>query len=208
VDPPQRREGEAEDDVTAVLLSAVAGPSLLDNGTPRSAPAQAAPARSSRILVGAAARRAVICIEGRPDWTQSAAFHAECAAAIEAGRDLMIDLALCPRLDSTFLGTIHDLTERADRAGVELRLQGVTPRLEELFVELGMDSVREHIVPRMLPLPTRLVPLAETSSDEASKARNLLRAHEVLAALNERNRREFDPLLAALRREVAAPPPR
>ncbi len=204
VDPPL--EGDGADDVTALLLSAAPGPSLLDNGSPRLPLAQAALRRSSRILVGAAAGRTVLCIEGRPDWAQSAAFHAECSAAIDAGRDLMIDLALCPCLDSTFLGTIHDLAERADRVGVELRLQGVTPRLEELFAELGMDRVREHIVARMLPLPTRLLPLADAAPDEASKAMHLLRAHEVLATLNERNRREFDPLLAALRREVAAPP--
>ncbi len=202
VGPPG--EGDGADDVTVLLLSAVSGPSALDNGAPRPAPAQAALPRNARILVGAVAPRVVLCIEGRPDWAQSAAFHDECSAAIDAGRDLMIDLALCPRLDSTFLGTIHDLAERADRVGVEFRLQGVTPRLEELFAELGMDRVREHIVPRMLPLPTRLLPLADPAPDEA-KAMHLLRAHEVLAALNERNRREFDPLLAALRREVPAP---
>jgi len=205
VDPPQREEADGADDVTVLLLSATPGRSLLDNGVPRPPPAQASLRRSSRILVGAAARRTVLCIEGTPDWAQSAAFHGECSAAIDAGRDLMIDLALCPRLDSTFLGTIHDLAERAERVGVELRLQGVTPRLEELFAELGMDRVREHIVARMLPLPTRLLPLADAAPDEAAKAMHLLRVHEVLATLNERNRREFDPLLAALRREVAAP---
>jgi anti-anti-sigma regulatory factor len=205
VDPPQRGEVDGEDDVTVLLLSATPGPSVLDNGALRPASEQAALPRSSRILVGAVARRTVLCIEGKPDWAQSAAFHGECSAAIDAGRDLMIDLALCPRLESTFLGTIHDLAERADRVGVEFRLQGVTPRLEELFAELGMDRVREHIVPRMLPLPTRLTPLVESAPDSASKAKHLLRVHEVLATLNERNRREFDPLLAALRREVAAP---
>jgi anti-anti-sigma regulatory factor len=205
VDPPQREGADGADDVTVLLLSAAPGPSLLDNGVLRPPPAQAAQRKSSRILVGFAAGRTVLCIEGKPDWAQSAAFHAECSAAIDAGRDLMIDLALCPRLDSTFLGTIHDLAERADRAGVEFRLQGVAPRLDELFAELGMDRVRDHVVPRMLPLPTRLLPLADAAPDEASKARHLLRAHEVLATLSERNRREFDPLLAALRREVAAP---
>jgi serine phosphatase RsbU (regulator of sigma subunit)/anti-anti-sigma regulatory factor len=207
VEPPRHPEWEVADDVTLLLLSAAPGRSLLDNGPPRPPPPQPVWPRSSRILVGAAARHTVLCIEGKPDWTQSAAFHAACCAAIDAGRDLMIDLALCPLLESTFLGTIHDLVERADRAGVELRLQGVTPRLEGLFDELGMDRVREHVVPRMLPLPGRLVPLADATT-QASKATHLLRSHEVLAALNERNRREFDPLLAALRRELAPGPAR
>jgi serine phosphatase RsbU (regulator of sigma subunit)/anti-anti-sigma regulatory factor len=206
VGPARGAEAEVADDVTVLLLSATAGRSRLDNGAPRPPPAPPAQGRSSRILIGTSAGRTVLCIEGKPDWAQSAAFHGECAAAIDAGRDLMIDLALCPRLDSTFLGTIHDLAERADRAGVELRLQGVTPWLEELFAELGMERVRDHVVPRMLPLPTRMTPLAEAAPDGGAQALQLLRAHEVLAALSERNRREFDPLLAALRREIPAPP--
>jgi serine phosphatase RsbU (regulator of sigma subunit)/anti-anti-sigma regulatory factor len=202
VDLPQPGGGDGADDVTVLLLSAASGPSLLDNGPPPPLPEKAAVWRSSRILVGEFPRRAVLCIDGQPDWALSAAFHRECASAIEAGRDLMIDLALCPRLESTFLGTIHDLAERADLVGVEFRLQGVTPGLDALFAELGMDRVREHIMPRMLPLPTRMEPLAEKASDEPSKALHLLRAHEVLAELSERNRREFDPLLAVLRSEI------
>jgi hypothetical protein len=46
-------------------------------------------------------------------------------------------------------------------------------------------------------------PLAQDQTDETSRAIHLLRAHEGLADLNDSNRREFDPLLTALRREVA-----
>ncbi|MEN8181689.1 MAG: SpoIIE family protein phosphatase, partial [Myxococcota bacterium] len=207
VDPPQRpgdgSDAEPADDVTVLLLSATPGPSVLDNRLPQLSPAPALPARRSRILSGAGPDHAVLSIQGRPDWAQSAAFHAECVAAIEAGRGLMIDLTLCPRLDSTFLGTIHDLAERAEAADVELRLQGVTPPLEGLFVELGMARVLDHMVPRMLPLPSRMEPLSDEVRDDASQALHILRAHEGLAALSEASRREFDPLLAVLRREIA-----
>jgi anti-anti-sigma factor len=158
--------------------------------------------------VGADARRTTLSIQGRGDWALSAAFHAECAAAIQAGREVMIDMTQCESLDSTFLGTIHELCERAEEADVGFRLQGVMPPVENLFEELGMKRVMDHMVPCMLPLPTRMQPLVKTEPDRASQALRLLQAHESLASLSERNRREFDPLLALLRQEISVLSPR
>jgi hypothetical protein len=72
----------------------------------------------------------------------------------------------------------------------------------------------DHIVPRMLPLPAVMEPVSGAHLDAPSRALLLLRAHEGLAALSDRNRAEFDPVLTELRREVAVltragvPPPR
>jgi hypothetical protein len=115
----------------------------------------------------------------------------------------MVDLTLCRHLDSTFLGTIHQLCALAERAGVEFRLQGVTSPVEQLFQELGMDDVIDHMAPCMLPLPTNMKPLCPGDLDRSASARFVLRAHERLAALNVRNAREFDPLLTQLRREIS-----
>ena len=38
--------------------------------------------------------------------------------------------------------------------------------------------------------------------DPAARNARMLRAHETLASLNERNRGEFDPVVSLLRREV------
>jgi serine phosphatase RsbU (regulator of sigma subunit)/anti-anti-sigma regulatory factor len=194
-----------EDDVTLLMLGATPGESRLDNGTFHTLPAaDPAPARTSfEILIGSDPDRTTFSMQGRADWTRSAVFHAECVAAIEADHRVMIDLTFCQHLDSTFLGTFHDLSERADKADVEFRLQGVTPAVDELFAELGMKRVMEHVVPRMLPLPTRMKPLVG-EGDPRARDLLILRAHESLAGLSDRNRQEFDPLLALLRREVAA----
>jgi sigma-B regulation protein RsbU (phosphoserine phosphatase) len=200
-----RRPEAQQDDLTLLLLAATPGPSRLDNGAPPPLPVPAPepPSRGAEILMGDDGARACVSIEERGDWCQSATFQTQCALALEAGRHVMVDLALCRYLDSTFLGTLHQLCELADRAGLEFRLQGVTPEVEALFEELGMRLVMDHIVPRMLPLPTRMQPLA-AEPERAARALLMLRAHEGLAALSERNRREFDPLIAQLRREVAA----
>ena len=126
------------------------------------------------------------------------------AAAIAARQSVMVDFSLCQLLDSTFLGTVHLLCESADRCDVEFRLQGVTPEVEALFQELGMKNVMEHIVPRMLPLPSSMVPVGASDPEPSARALLLLRAHEGLAALTDRNRREFDPLVTQLRQELAA----
>jgi anti-anti-sigma regulatory factor len=195
-----------EDDVTLIVLDATPGTSALDNGVLLSAPAAPTPISLMRagVLVGGGDEQLALCIRGRGDWTQSAAFHRECAAAIEAQRRVMLDLTLCHHLDSTFLGTIHELAERSEKGHREFRIQGVMPPVEKLFVELGMKSVLERMVSTLLPLPLDMKLLAETGLDPQARALRVLRAHQDLAALNERNAREFDPLLERLRREVAA----
>ncbi len=87
---------------------------------------------------------------------------------------------------------------------MEFRIQGVMPPVENLFLELGMETVMDHIVPTGLPLPSRMSPLIGSKLDARAQTLHLLRAHQGLALLNEQNLREFDPLLEALRREVAS----
>ncbi len=193
-----------EDDLTALLLELGEGASILDNAMPEPAGVPARPAawEVCEILVGQEEGRSILSLRGRCTWSCSAIFHQVGMEAIEAGRGLRLDLTLCSHLDSTFLGTIHELCESAERANVEFRLEGVMPPLEELFQELEMKRVLDHVVPFTLPLPRRMEPLPSAAGDRQAPGRRMLRAHEVLATLSEHNRREFDPLLDSLRREV------
>jgi len=204
-----REQGQLqEDDVTLLMLAAESGPSRLDNGLPAPFPATALPLRKgTEVLAGSENRCTALSIRGRADWSLSASFHERCLAEIDAGQPLVLDLSLCEHMDSTFLGTIHELSLRADDAGVELRLQGVMPPVQALFDELGMSRVLERVVATMLPLPGRMQPLVDTSGDAHRSAVRVLRAHEKLAGLSEANRREFDPLLEMLRKESSASRP-
>jgi len=191
------------DDVTVLLLATAPGVSELDNGSSRMPESAPSDLPEFETLVGSDSKRVSFSIRGRGDWTQSAAFQLECTAAAERGVDLLLDLTNCTQLDSTFLGTIHQLCRLADEVGVEFRLQGVAPFIEELFDELGMCAVMDHIVPSMLPLPKEMEPVSATDLDTPTRAMLLLRAHEGLAALSDRNRTEFAPVIEQLRREVA-----
>ena len=200
-----RNGGEAalEDDVTLLAVRVAEGPSSLDNGVPVPAPSRLAVDEGVEILVGGDSERTTLSIGGHAKWTQSAAFHEACTEALAAGGAVTLDLTLCEHLDSTFLGTIHELVEHADRSDVELRLQGVMPPVEDLFAEVGMKRVMEHMVPAMLPLPSQMSPLLGEDRELRSQTLRILKAHEGLSALSESNRREFDPLLQALRKELA-----
>jgi len=205
-DAGPREDVAPDDDVTLLMLDATPGVSELDNGITSPLPVQARAATGCEILIGSDLHRTIFSIQGRGVWEQSAQFHTQCVAGMAAGRAVLIDLTLCPYLDSTFLGTFHELCERAEEADLEFRLQGVAPALEDLFSELGMRGVMERVVPRMLPLPTRMQPLA-SAIDARSRALLTLRVHEKLAGLSDRNLREFDPLVTLLRREVASGSP-
>ena len=196
-----RADEPPQDDVTLLLLDIGPGSSRFDNGSLQELPAPALAETRFEILSASEGARTTISIRGRASWAGSAALHAESTAALDAGRALRIDLARCLNLDSTLLGTLHELCERAKAGGLEFQLQSVPPRVAELFHELGLVSVLECVTERALPLPDSLQPLRNLDDPAARNAR-MLRAHEALASLNERNRREFDPVVSLLKREV------
>jgi anti-anti-sigma regulatory factor len=201
---PDGAEEALSDDVTVLAVSVAPGSSILDNGAPVGAPARMPLDEAVEVFTGGDSQRTTLSIRGRAKWSKSAAFHEACVGALAAGGAVTLDLTLCEHLDSTFLGTIHELVERADRTDVELRLQGVMPPVEELFREAGMTRVMEHIVPVMLPLPSQMSPLLGGDQERHLQILHVLKAHEGLAGLNERNRREFDPLIETLRKEAAS----
>jgi serine phosphatase RsbU (regulator of sigma subunit)/anti-anti-sigma regulatory factor len=192
------------DDVTMLSVQASTGTSSFDNGEPPTVPLSASPVRDRgcEIMVGTDAHRLTISVRGRANWMYSGALHDSCIEAIEAEKAITVDLTLCQHLDSTLLGTLHELAARAYDAKLEFRLQGVTPPVEALFAELGMDRMLDHMVRITLPLPRQMTTLTPIDADSHARWVRILRAHESLSALNDRNYREFDPLLQLLRKEV------
>jgi hypothetical protein len=111
---------------------------------------------------------------------------------------VVIDLASCTYLDSTLLGTLHDIVTHAD-AAAPVRIHGVRPEIRKLFDELAMQPVIDHIAAADRPAPHAMRPLDGTAeSPDASRAR-ILHAHELLLTLSEHNRSEFQAVVDALR---------
>jgi len=191
--------------VTIVMLTHGDRESRRDHGqtVQTHAPSYSPRRYNAEILVGRDVSRTYMSIHGKATWIESAAFYDECGGHIKAGHDMLLDFALCMCIDSTFLGTIHELTDRAERANVELRPQSVLPPVVSLFEELGMKRVIEHIVSTLLPLPGEMSTMEATDQSKHSQAKRVLQAHERLAELGERNREQFHPLIEQLRKEVA-----
>ena len=189
------------DDVTILLIDAHAGASWFDNGA--EAPvavgvAAAVPVErrtdSDVVFYGEASNAAYLALRGRASWMHCDAFHEAALAVLASGRSLVLELSGCEYMDSTCLGTVHELVTRG-----RVALSGVTPGVRALFEELSMqqvlDAIRED-----LPAAPQLAPLG-TKSDQATVQKRILQAHEALSALSERNREEFKDVVESLRGE-------
>ncbi|MCB9883584.1 MAG: SpoIIE family protein phosphatase [Planctomycetes bacterium] len=190
------------DDVTMILLEASEGESRFDDreredqASPRRSPIQA----GGMLSFGETDEAWFLCLEGRGTWMLSQVFYEAATSVRELDRPLVIDLTHCTYLDSTFLGTIHEVISRAQPGRVHL--QAVQDAVHGLFRELCMTQVLERVRETTLALPKELVPLLRQQPDLQRDQWRILRAHEVLAALSEANRDQFADLVQALRAEL------
>jgi len=109
-------------------------------------------------------------------------------------------------MDSTLLGTLHEIVLQAREHNCAIQLQNVGSELRASFEELSMDAVLEQISQHTVPIPDDLkrIDLNVTPSDRQQQ--RLLKAHEVLADLSEDNREAFGSLVETLRSELGKTP--
>jgi serine phosphatase RsbU (regulator of sigma subunit)/anti-anti-sigma regulatory factor len=183
------------DDVTILLIDAHAGISWFDNGAAAPAAAASNAARAAEpgvVFYGETQDADYLALRGRATWMHSDAFHETAQAVLDKRHGLVLDLSGCEYLDSTFLGTVHELVARGD-----VVLSGVTPAVRASFEELSMEQVLSRIR-EDVPAPPELYALgAET--DSAAVHKRILHAHEALSGLSEHNREEFQGVVESLR---------
>jgi ABC-type transporter Mla MlaB component len=128
--------------------------------------------------------------------------HNACVEQIRQGLGVLIDLTHCEHLDSTFLGTLLEVVDRADEAAAPLAIQGADAHVAALFAELGMDRVISRFTGRQIILPRGMAPLTAPAVGEEEYRRRMLMAHEALASLSKGNEQEFAHLIEHLRNEI------
>jgi phosphoserine phosphatase RsbU/P len=195
---------EDRDDVSMILMVSSSGESHLDETVELSTRPFTAAARAAGILRGEDGDHVHLVLAGRITWTCGQALHDAALAVVDAGRKLVIDLAECDYLDSTMLGTLHEVAEAAAATGVELRVQNVPEPLRQSFEELSMRAVLERVSDPALPRPERCEPVELPDQSEDAQRRRLLRAHQVLAELSDENREAFSGVLGALENEPSS----
>jgi len=203
-DAPPRGDGQDRDDVTAVLLEAGPGRSEFENRAGQGR-VERRPPRSNGTQVlwyGESGGLCVLEVRGRGTWTEADAFHETAIGILSAGRLLEVVLRRCEYLDSTFLGTLHELVSHAEGGGdASLRLVDVPRAIRHEFEELGMERVLGAIRTGSAGASVEMKPLDGRVGGSASHAR-VLRAHEALASLSARNREKFLTVVETLRQQL------
>jgi sigma-B regulation protein RsbU (phosphoserine phosphatase) len=193
--------GGDRDDVTIVLLERAGGLSQYDDVPEPDRPqTQPEPIEAqAEIKQGVADRKAYLCVAGKGTWMRSQSFFDAAEAMLKRYKSLTIDLGACEHLDSTFLGTVHEVVMSAPEA---VRVQRVTPPVRALFEELDMQGVLNHTSLTFEPLPEKMTPLKRADTDAEQQGQRMLRAHEILASLSDENREQFRDVVDSLREEL------
>jgi anti-anti-sigma factor len=169
----------------------------------------------SSLLVGRIDGTLWVRVESRGSFKNSPELKAVAESAMRRGmRQVVVDLAECPIMDSTFMGTLtslHLALEKLPEGDGKLVVLNANDRNLDLLQSLGLDhlfhvdkdgtefsdlrrEVDEEILAR-----AKIQPL-----DKTEHAAHVLEAHEALTRTNAANRDRFRDVVSFLRSEVGA----
>ncbi len=120
------------------------------------------------------------------------------------GAEVVIDLAECIGMDSTFMGVLAGLSGRLKKQGRSLELVNLSEKNARLLATLGVDQVIAHYSHshghQMEDETTR--PLASDQVSKKEIAETALQAHEHLVQINDENRPRFQRVIEYLKTDV------
>ncbi len=196
------REKSDRDDVTLVLLNFSPGDNRF-NETGESVRLTVAPEGTSpEIDYADTDAETFFFFAGRITWMYAQTLFDHAMSMIDDGRGLVLDFTDCTFLDSTLLGTLHELVIRAENAGAPICLQGVSSELIAAFEELSMRHLLGCVSRESVPVPAKRHKLDLTDISLNRQQARLLKAHEVLADLSGDSRVEFNSVIETLRSEI------
>jgi anti-anti-sigma regulatory factor len=143
----------------------------------------------------------VICLSGRVTWVLGEALLKAATDLLQQGRALLIDMRDCEYLDSTMLGTLHEVIVRYDKAAKRVEIQGVSAELIEAFEELSMEKVLKHRRLDDVSIPSERQSVAIPATDIQRSQQRLLKAHEMLASLGDANKEKFAGVIDAMKQD-------
>jgi anti-anti-sigma regulatory factor len=115
-------------------------------------------------------------------------------------RLFLLDFSACGHLDSTFLGTLHQLCASSGQDRMpQVELQNLPRSLLKLMSELGLTAVLLHFRPKPRVLPESMALRDEPPPPHPDLGDTVLRAHEALIQADSRNAERFATVLQAFR---------
>lgn len=127
---------------------------------------------------------------------------------------LVVDLADCSGMDSTFMGTLAGMATRlAAHDGGVLQIAEADERNRRSLEDLGLDFLMQ-INPEDAAWSGRLEDIRSClehaqpmdSPNQLERARHVLQAHEELSEVSEENAKEFRTVVGTLKKQVSDEP--
>jgi anti-anti-sigma regulatory factor len=153
-----------------------------------------------------------IRLEGKGSFLNSPALKAFGDARIAAGENRMVvDLAACTGMDSTFMGTLAGLAARLSASeGGGLMIAEPGGRNRRSLEDLGLDFLMELDPPaaawrgRVDAIRSALhAPQPADALGRSQRSRHVLDAHENLSSINDRNARNFAGVVTLLENDLS-----
>ena len=146
-----------------------------------------------------------IRVEGKGTFQNSPGLKEFSREMMEGGRrDFVVDLANCPAMDSTFMGTLAGLALRLRESGNgHLWVVNRNLRNSELLEGLGLDALFAHEPPPTLVGSRSSGNAVEHHADKAFTREVMVDAHEACVAANPENAARFRDVLEHLRASAA-----
>ena len=169
-----------------------------------------------KLLVGIGGEIAFIRVLGRGSFKISTALKEFSTAAIDTGcTSLVLDMAECVGMDSTFMGVLAGLAFRLRQksSAGRITMVNLSVRTRGLLATLGLDQVidphmagatPENLQPYFQSTASRMTALDTRENSTRVTAETMLEAHENLVKLSPENLPKFKDVLAFLREDLKA----
>lgn len=133
----------------------------------------------------------------------------------KGGKDIVVDLEVCPGVDSTFMGTLAGLARRCMAAGGAVQIASPTTRTRDAMESLGLDMLID-IDPQDAPwqddIEERRAKLSQDKPSpeqqenkeltEIERTRHVLEAHNTLRSMNKKNDETFGYVCETLEEDL------
>ena len=129
------------------------------------------------------------------------------------GKLIVVDMEICPGVDSTFMGTLAGLARQISAQGGFLQIATPTKRTRSAMESLGLDMLLD-IDPAdagwQANIDDRRAELAQGNGKEASagnmneldRTRHVLEAHNTLRSMNHKNNETFGYVCETLEEDL------
>ncbi len=145
-----------------------------------------------------------IKIEGNATWENAHYFLNFLQKLIDEGKNkVLIDLSECNFLDSTYFGVLVELFESCEeKKNAEIYIANANESVLEEMRQLGLDQIVKFADEMQIKEFEGIDTTEQYFEDNYSriqKAKQILKAHQRLESLNEKNKEEFKDVISSLK---------